>query len=173
MDHTVFLPEWKLLKLLRRIWFSMRTKKCLAPMCTSCFAVALGKSGHRNVTPHCAVKGFFPVSFYFQRTSGNRYSLKLFLCYRISFPLKYVARILHLHLDTNGVTVVKSVTGNLLTKGQLFSEWIYEVIVSPKKRTKNCQDFCPVLWEQKSWRFLLVFWEKRWVHKFILKSTDL
>ena len=23
------------------------------------------------------------------------------------------------------------------------SEWIYEVIVSPKIRTKNCQDFCP------------------------------
>ena len=31
-----------------------------------------------------------------------------------------------------------------LTKGQLISEWIYEVIVSPKIRTKNCQDFCPV-----------------------------
>ena len=30
------------------------------------------------------------------------------------------------------------------TKGQTISEWIYEVIVSPKIRTKNCQDFCPV-----------------------------
>ena len=29
-------------------------------------------------------------------------------------------------------------------KGQLISEWIYEVIVSPKIRTKNCQNFCPV-----------------------------
>ena len=29
-----------------------------------------------------------------------------------------------------------------LTKGQLISERIYEV--SPKIRTKNCQDFCPV-----------------------------
>ena len=29
-------------------------------------------------------------------------------------------------------------------KGQLISECIYEVIVSPKIRMKNCQDFCPV-----------------------------
>ena len=28
-------------------------------------------------------------------------------------------------------------------KGQLNSEWIYEVIVSPKKPTKNYKDFCP------------------------------
>ena len=28
-------------------------------------------------------------------------------------------------------------------KGQLISEWIYEVIVSPKIKKKNCQDFCP------------------------------
>ena len=30
-----------------------------------------------------------------------------------------------------------------ITKGQIISEWIYEVIVSLKIRTKNCQDFCP------------------------------
>ena len=29
-------------------------------------------------------------------------------------------------------------------EGQTISEWIYEVIVSPKIWTKNCQDFCPV-----------------------------
>ena len=29
-------------------------------------------------------------------------------------------------------------------KGQAISEQIYEIIVSPKIRTKNCQDFCPV-----------------------------
>ena len=28
-------------------------------------------------------------------------------------------------------------------KGQLNSEWIYEVIISPKMPTKNYQDFCP------------------------------
>ena len=32
----------------------------------------------------------------------------------------------------------------ILSKGQTISEWIYEVIVSPKIRVKNCQDFCPV-----------------------------
>ena len=29
------------------------------------------------------------------------------------------------------------------SKGQLNSEWIYEVIVSPKMQTKNYKDFCP------------------------------
>ena len=28
-------------------------------------------------------------------------------------------------------------------KGQLNSEWIYEVIVSPKMPTRNLKDFCP------------------------------
>ena len=28
-------------------------------------------------------------------------------------------------------------------KGQLNSEWIYEVIVYPKMQTKNYKDFCP------------------------------
>ena len=40
------------------------------------------------------------------------------------------------------------------TKGQLISEWIYEVIVSPKIQTKNCQDFCcPHYTGQISWQF--------------------
>ena len=29
------------------------------------------------------------------------------------------------------------------SKGQLNSEWIYEVIISPKMPTENYQDFCP------------------------------
>ena len=32
-----------------------------------------------------------------------------------------------------------------IVTGQLNSEWIYEVIVSPKIPTKNYQDFCPTL----------------------------
>ena len=37
-----------------------------------------------------------------------------------------------------------SIIGNkLFIKGQLNSEWIYEVIVSPKMPTKNFSDFCP------------------------------
>ena len=35
-------------------------------------------------------------------------------------------------------------TGIVPSKGQKISELIYEVIVSPKIRTKSCQDFCPV-----------------------------
>ena len=34
---------------------------------------------------------------------------------------------------------------DVLSKGQLNSEWIYEVIVSPKMPTKNFKDFCPTL----------------------------
>jgi hypothetical protein len=33
----------------------------------------------------------------------------------------------------------------VITKGQLNSERIYEVIVSPKMPTKNFLDFCPTL----------------------------
>ena len=33
-------------------------------------------------------------------------------------------------------------TLQLITKGQLNSEWIYEVIVSPKMQTKTYKDFC-------------------------------
>ena len=37
-----------------------------------------------------------------------------------------------------------------VSKGQLISELIYEVIVSPEIRTKNYQDFCPHYTGQKS-----------------------
>ena len=39
-----------------------------------------------------------------------------------------------------GVTSKKVCVG---CKGQLNSEWIDEVIVSPKMQTKNYKDFCP------------------------------
>ena len=42
-----------------------------------------------------------------------------------------------------------------VTKGLLISEWIYEVIVSLKKRTKNCQNFCPHYTGQISWQFFV------------------
>ena len=40
-------------------------------------------------------------------------------------------------------------------KGQTISEWIVEVIISPKIWTKTCQDFCPYYTGQKSWQFLV------------------
>ena len=42
------------------------------------------------------------------------------------------------------------------TKGQLNSECIYEVIVSPKMPTKNFLDFCPKRVGQKSGKFLVM-----------------
>ena len=52
-------------------------------------------------------------------------------------------------------------------KGQSISEWIYEVIVSPKVRTKKIYALCS---EDRN-NFLFVIWKKRWLHKFILKLT--
>ena len=42
-------------------------------------------------------------------------------------------------------TLVKGLlaNNNEETKGQLNSEWIYEVIISPKMLIKNYKDFCP------------------------------
>ena len=43
-------------------------------------------------------------------------------------------------------------------KGQLNSEWIYEVIVSPKMPTKNYKDFCPTKQTRIVALFLVIFW---------------
>ena len=69
------------------------------------------------------------------------------------------------HMEYNGVMILpdySTITSiqsvrlrNGLIKGQTISEWIYEVIVSPKIRTKNCQDFCPHYTGQKSWQFFV------------------
>ena len=45
-----------------------------------------------------------------------------------------------------------------LGKGQLNSEWIYEVIVSPKMQTKKYKDFCPT----KQKRIIALFWWFFW-----------
>ena len=93
----------------------MRMKKYLASMCTSCFAVALGKSGYRNVTPHCAVKGFSPRFFLFSKDIWKSLFFEAFLRYRTSSHQNMQLES-YIYIDTNGdVTVVKSVTGNLLT----------------------------------------------------------
>ena len=66
------------------------------------------------------------------------------------------------------------------TKGQLISEWIFKVTISPKIRTKNCQDFCPHCTGQKSWQiFVHILGETMtlWIHSDIVwplsKSADL
>ena len=43
-------------------------------------------------------------------------------------------------------------------KGQLNSEWIYEVIVSPKIPTKFFPDFCPTKQTRVVALFLVIFW---------------
>ena len=46
-------------------------------------------------------------------------------------------------------------------KGQLNSEWIYEVIVSPKMPTKNYKDFCPTQQTRIVALFLVFFGDCR------------
>ena len=62
-----------------------------------------------------------------------------------------------------------------LIKGQLNSEWIYEVIVSPKMPTKK--GFLPYPLKSFQGRnpgnFWLAIWEKWWPYEFILNLTDL
>ena len=50
-----------------------------------------------------------------------------------------------------------------LAKGQLNSEWIYEVIVSPKMQTKNYKNFCPAIQTRIVVLFLMIFW---WCRQF-------
>ena len=42
--------------------------------------------------------------------------------------------------------------------GQLNSEWIYEVIISPKMQTKNYKDICPTIQTRIVALFLMIFW---------------
>ena len=66
---------------------------------------------------------------------------------------------------------------NNVAKGQLNSEWIYEIIVSPKTPTKNYRDFCPgsllKIRAEISVIFGWDFGKKQWPHKFILNLSDL
>ena len=43
-------------------------------------------------------------------------------------------------------------------KGQLNSEWIYEVIISPKMKIKNYKDFCPTIQTSIVALFLVISW---------------
>ena len=60
-----------------------------------------------------------------------------------------------------------------VTKGQYISKWIYEVIVSPQIWTKNCKGTVAVYRAEFFTISRLYFWEKQWLHKFILKLIDL
>ena len=57
------------------------------------------------------------------------------------------------------------------------SKWIYKAIVSPKIWRNIYKDFCLVVCHTVQGRnpcnFSFIFWEKQWLHKFILKFTDL
>ena len=46
-------------------------------------------------------------------------------------------------VDNNFMRNISQRKMNAGGKGQLNSEWIYEVIVCPKMPTKNYKDFCP------------------------------
>ena len=60
-----------------------------------------------------------------------------------------------------------------VTNGQSISEWIYEVIVSPKRWTKIVKISAFATQGRNLDNFLFIFSAKRCLHKFILKLTDL
>ena len=62
---------------------------------------------------------------------------------------------------------------SLLTKGQLISKCLYEIIVWTKIPTKILIVSALALSGQKLSNFLLVFWSKRRLQKDILKLSDL
>ena len=66
-----------------------------------------------------------------------------------AFPKRFIVPNLYAIFTTKSLFLWSN------SKGQTISEWICEVIVSPKIRTNNCQDFCPVLWGQISWQFFV------------------
>ena len=79
---------------------------------------------------------------------------------------------LHMHLSPAICNWYMS--GNKKTvKGQLISKQNCRAKTSPKKRTKNCKDFCPERKGRNSCNFLFVFLEKFWLDNFVLKLTDL
>ena len=67
--------------------------------------------------------------------------------------------------------------GIVHTKGQIKSEWIYEINNFPKNYQKNLNDFCPMYCKNSQGRnpsnFSGQFLENFRGHKFILKLTDL
>ena len=67
----------------------------------------------------------------------------------------------------------KIVRISALTKGQLISKAIYGLLTSPKKWTKIVRISARCSKGKNPDNFLFVFWEKRWLHKFILKLTNL
>ena len=62
-----------------------------------------------------------------------------------SYPLKPYQDTIKFIYSEKATKICKISTVDLTgSKDQTISEWIYEVIVSPKIWTKDCQDFCPV-----------------------------
>ena len=57
-------------------------------------------------------------------------------------------------------------------KGQLISEWMYEFIAFPKYKRKIVRISALTTKGRNPDNFLLVFWEKQWLHNFILSVTD-
>ena len=81
-----------------------------------------------------------PQIYYVSSTVHLNFPRNYFLCQSTyKFPKKW------LFMSSAKVdSYVVLVSALHVAKGQLISERIFEVIVSPKIWTKNCQDFCPV-----------------------------
>ena len=64
-----------------------------------------------------------------------------------------------------------SAAHSIACKGQSFSEWTYEVIVSPKIRTKIVRISALCSEGRNLDNCWFVFWKKQWIHKFIFINS--
>ena len=105
-----------------------------------------------NLNPDCALMKFDGSSFFVKSQSA------IFnFCH---LTIIFFTIIILLVVLLRNWFFCQIIVGILLNKGQLNSEWIYEVIISPKMPTKNFKYFCPgSLLEgrvgQKSLKFLV------------------
>ena len=93
-----------------------------------------------------------------RKTTTNRYFFAIIKRVRNSAQILHnvAKKIIKLHYNIH--TLESNEKISIFAKGQWISEWIYEVIVSPKIWTKYCKDFCPVVWHstgQKSLQYLV------------------
>ena len=106
-----------------------------------------------------------------RKTTTNRYFFAIIKRVRNSAQILHNVAKKFIKLHFNIHTLESNEKISIFAKGQWISEWIYEVIVSPKIWTKYFTDalYCATM----QGRTFCIFRVKRWHYKFILKFSDL
>ena len=111
-----------------------------------------------------------------RKTTTNRYFFAIIKRVRNSAQILHNVAKKFIKLHFNIHTLESNEKISIFAKGQWISEWIYEVIVFTKHEPKVVRMsalYCATLQGRNPYNFWFLFWKQRWLHKFILKSTDL